>query len=707
MSITKSFQEPKKEQPYAEAFIDFYLEKYYPHIKVVFCVCPDKQHEYRQPDYYCIEPDVLIELKEVHDREEVEVHAGWEKNIENLRKEMQKSKQLLKGSYIIDLPVTLRISNRRLRQKIANAILDAIQENKKEISIEGIGTLDIHFLNNKERTIDFSTKAYSRFISPVSTIYRNIVTKIETANTQMASYSADVTKRILLLVNKYIFGDRLAAFIEALSLAYRRLLDFEYIDEIWLQLEKQDGKYNHTLIYAKEFLTSFDQQKIRSDIDTISLFEKWFYPLSRQDDLCREKLIVALRKLIGRKKPFILFHDTFAREEMIGLGTWLIEHERYEEAMWLIDRFITDPDPADPRDYTGNPEFNYHEKILEGEDPKIITTVLGRLAWVVQKLAISDKYIKNALMYTKRLVCHPNLYVKLQAIIPLTEIAARRQLLKGYGDRPYSEEYKTFHKLTFDLVKLIKNRPNYTIIADWLTRVFGYYNDLSTIEAEQVLTALQISPESSALFIYFAIFREKHYKKQPIEFSAERFRAWLTDIIKADKKIYIPLREKVAWHFWRILDEDLSKFDYLRSYIDLLIRQPYHKSTYYYNEKIIETCFTEYPDICLSWYMTVLDQVEKTTLLKVPKTEDIWLVSAEKIVVETAKQKPRQLLELSERLVNLWGKGVFIGNIRNLFEAYSLISDDDLKQKVKQRYVRWYELMKKMNPEIGDANWEI
>ncbi|GAG55295.1 unnamed protein product, partial [marine sediment metagenome] len=286
-------------------------------------------------------------------------------------------------------------------------------------------------------------------------------------------------------------------------------------------------------------------------------------------------------------------------------------------------------------------------KIAEGEDPKIITTVLGRLAWVVQKLAIFDKYIKNALMYTKRLAYHPNLYVKLQAIIPLTEIAARRQLLEGYGDRPYSKEYKTFHKLTFDLVKLVKDHPNYTIIADWLTRVFGYYKDLSTNEAEQALKALQISKESSGLFIYFAIFREKHYKNQPIKFNAERFRAWLADIIKAEKKIYIPLRENVAWHFWRILDEDLSKFDYLRSYIDLLIRQPYHKSTHYYNEKIIETCFTKHPDICLLWYMTVLDQVEKATLWQVPKTESIWLVSAEKIIVETARQQPKQLLRLS------------------------------------------------------------
>lgn len=196
--------------------------------------------------------------------------------------------------------------------------------------------------------------------------------------------------------------------------------------------------------------------------------------------------------------------------------------KRFGDVIWIIDKFIDDPDPQEPEKYSGDPKFNYHQQIAGGEDPHIITTVLGHLAWVVQKLAVNKSYITQALDYTKKLLSHKNLYVKLQAIIPLIEISARRQWLDGWGKRPREGQYKEFHKIVFDLINLVRENSNYKAIAKWLCHVFAYYKDLSTKEAEQVLDALKITDEAAGLFVYFGIFRQRHYKDQDIEYNGHR-----------------------------------------------------------------------------------------------------------------------------------------------------------------------------------------
>ncbi len=111
--------------------------------------------------------------------------------------------------------------------------------------------------------------------------------------------------------------------------------------------------------------------------------------------------------------------------------------------------------------------------------------------------------------------------MRLNAIIPLIEIAMRRQWLDGWGKRPRSAEYKEFHKLVYSLVSLVAQNPNYKAIAKKLCKVFAYYKDLSTNEAEQVLNALKITDKSAGLFVYFCIFRQRHYKDQAIEYNAK------------------------------------------------------------------------------------------------------------------------------------------------------------------------------------------
>jgi len=246
---------------------------------------------------------------------------------------------------------------------------------------------------------------------------------------------------------------------------------------------------------------------------------------------------------------------------IIRLGEHLAAKNRFNDVIWIIDKFIDDPDPEEPEQYSGEPDFNYHQKIANGEDPFVITTVLGHLAWLVQKLAIQKEYIGKALNYTEKLLSHKNLYVKFQAIIPLVEIAARRQWLDGWGKRPRESEYKKFHSMIFDLVELVSQNPNYKAIANKLVLVFSYYKDLSTEEADEVLNTLKITNESAGLFVYFGIFRQRHYKDQHIEFDGKKFENKLWEIIKSNTEDNIELKERISCHFWQISKENKDEFE--------------------------------------------------------------------------------------------------------------------------------------------------
>jgi hypothetical protein len=126
------------------------------------------------------------------------------------------------------------------------------------------------------------------------TININIRTKIDKANNQLGRLEA--RKKILLLVNKYLFGERIINFIEfftieALAYFYFDLLNHKNIDEIWLQIENANNKFSHHLIYDRDLLISFDKKKIKQkDKQRQQLFEKWLYTLQNLGDEHKDKL---------------------------------------------------------------------------------------------------------------------------------------------------------------------------------------------------------------------------------------------------------------------------------------------------------------------------------------------------------------------------------------------------------------------------------
>ncbi len=688
MNIQKLYQIEKDEDRFIGPFIEFYLPPRYPELSHVEVESPDKDNTQSLPDYYLVQPAILVEVKGIHDRAELETITGWERKINALKKELNsRDTSLIPGSFLVDTNRDFRVPRSPKRIKgVIDQLLDAIKNDQSSLTLEETGTFLIKKINDQDHHVAFGFRSNFTFFDPADTVHQNTKSLIKKADKQLGLFEGGkVSIKILLLVNWYVFSDKFGAIFKALCRSYEELMISQNIDEIWLQSGQSDGTFEHDIVYTRDLLMSFDRGEISTDRTTAHLLGKWFFALTLKGDEYKGKAFAALNRLLEVEEPHHLFEDSLDREQMVELGSWLIEQERFADAIWLIDRFIDDPDPPDPEDYSGDPKLNHHQRIANGEtSQQTITSVLGHLACVVQQLAVNDEYLLDALRYADRLLGHKNFYVKLEAILPLIEIAARRQLLDGYGIRPYQGSYKRFHDIAFDLVTLVENNPELIAIAEYLSLVFLSYTDLSTVEAELVLDSLKVTHESADLFVCFGIYRERCYQDQSIEFDQEKLDKKLRDMIKNNDEDYLRLRAGILYCFERILAEDPSEFDALQPYIDLFARQPLDSNLYRTLRRIIEKWIEGRPDVCIRWYKSMLSDFSKFSVSGKPSysCRGLWIGGMKSIVEVIAHTFPNELKEVIERIVRLYERGVFNGRLDTLIDSLDVLQDEELRNEI-------------------------
>lgn len=645
---------------------------------------------------------VALEFTQIFEKEEERIRSlQWGNLVGAFKEELKRylsthRKFNWSGTWDVETPKDFGATRHKseiIAKENVTLLINAIERQKSSIELGGFILKLKKVTEEPVGNLYFSTSAEAGFIDIAKDIEPKLREKLPQKNQQLTIKGAE---RVLILVNRYIFGETRAT-VSALSII-NHIWKYRSFDKIYFE----ESPSFFILVFSKELRNAWNLGKFLVNNSFIGPFQLWI-PNLRNNNAGR--LFSIIRKILI-KEPHKLLPDSSARAEIIKLDEWLLEQNRFKDLVWLIDRFLNDPDPEEPEKYSGDPKFNYHERIIKGEDPGFITTVLGHLAFAVQKLTFRKNYITKALNYTRKLLFRKNLYVKLQAIIPLNEIAARRQWLDGYGKRPYQGTYKEFHKSVFSLVKLVGENPSYEVIAKWLCYVFVYYEDLSTEEAERVLDALKITDKSGALFVYFGIFRQRQYKDQNIKFDGQRLGEKLKKMIKNSSEKYTGLRSDITWHLWKVLDENRDEFDTLKPFIDLILKQPYQKDIYDDVERIISDWIKSRPDICVLWYKLMLSQISKSLSRRKPLPGDgLWLMYTEEIVEAIASFSPCDLKEIMGRLVNLWKNGAFIGSPKKLFETFKLVVNKKQRQKIKKKFQKWYDSMKKLNPRLEKVDW--
>jgi len=687
-----------------KAFAEYYVREYLSNISsgTVDIICLDINEKQGNPDFL-IEPlKIAVEIKGIHDREEKEISARWSNSINYLKKHLNNNlPNDIQGTYIVETPIKAKFRKKKT-STYSSAVINAIRDSRESLFIEGFGTLKIHRISEKGTGIYFMGMGEGGIIDTPATVSHNIMNSLLKANSQLSRCKAK--KRIILFVNYYIHANDENDFVEALTYGYSDLSKLKNVNEIWVQ----DFAVGHTLhyeVYAREFLNTFEAESTKGIKNNILLFEKWFIPLVKVSDKFKEKCFRIVRGIVKNDKLQKYFRREDVREEIVRIGEWYAKNKKYSNVIWIVEKLIDDPDPPDPQNYVGDPKFNYHELIKNGEESGIITTVLGHLAWLIRYLGAEKKYIEKALSYTRILARHKNLYVKMHALAPLIEIAARRRWLGGYGKRPYEDSYKDFHDIVFYYVNLVKRNPNYKPIAHFLLSVFTYYKDLGTNEAINILDTLKISDDSAGLFIYFGIFRKSDFRNQDVDFDSSILEKKLRYILKSNK--YPDVQAKIAWHFWQILKDNREKYDVIEPYMEILFRRPYYQNTIDILQYILSDLIDEKPIECTGWYDILLNRIKRYVEAECNEDQRIlvWLHDTEKIMYAIARYSPLRFIPILKKLTYLLLNWVSIGNCSNLLTLYIKISDETLRNKSKTYSQKLYGLIKKERPDIPSIEW--
>ncbi len=256
-----------------------------------------------------------------------------------------------------------------------------------------------------------------------------------------------------------------------------------------------------------------------------------------------------------------------SREQIVQFAEKLSENRLYDEALYIIKVFINDSDPI-LDNYPDDPkgDFNYHRKIIEGDDNPTISTVRGYCAWALQKFCIryGRDYIPTILPLVEQLTKDPNYYVRMQACIPLLELVKNRHtvLSDNNKERFLSMEVAgCIENMAFDMLKDKENHKLKAVMKH-LAMVFTYMRTLDEKQAMLVLKTFRdtgfesVMDEAAPLYIFFAEFRSKSFKDWPwgdiTKFDDKPFKALLEDLLKNGSP---EIKSVLSWQFNRLPDE--------------------------------------------------------------------------------------------------------------------------------------------------------
>ncbi len=256
-----------------------------------------------------------------------------------------------------------------------------------------------------------------------------------------------------------------------------------------------------------------------------------------------------------------------SREQIVQFAEKLAENKLYDEALRIIKVFINDSDPI-LDNYPDDPkgDFNYHRKIIEGDDNPTISTVRGYCAWALQKFCIryGRDYIPTILPLVEQLTKDPNYYVRMQACIPLLELVKNRHTVLSDNNKERFLSMEVAERIEDIAFTMLTDKENHKLkaVMKHLAMVFTYMRTLDKKQAMLVLETFKntgfesVMDEAAPLYIFFAEFRSKSFKDWPwgdiTKFDDKPFKALLINLLKnGSPEIKIAL----SWQFNRLPDE--------------------------------------------------------------------------------------------------------------------------------------------------------
>ncbi len=501
------------------------------------------------------------------------------------------------------------------------------------------------------------------------------------------------------------------------------------------------------LNHNQQILITNSIQKISNDDSLVKVYKDFLRP--KLEEILKisfknEDAISSLKE-IG---PLELILDSSARENLVEFARKLAEAKKFKYALELAQIFILDSNPVqDYKNYDkGNDKeenFNYGKKVAEGEDAITINTVRGRCAWVLQKFVLLDgrDFISKIVPLVERLAFDGNPYVRLQACIPLMELAKIRHTVMPNNHKERFVTIETAGQINDLAFKMLEKESNYVEEGDdkmWailkgLVHVYGHLRIMTQGKTKQVVNIFlnldlsrevandnesyydKVITEFCVLLIYYAEYREQSTKVKEMEhvfqdqwdsvknFHPEWFKEQLINLILKGSS---SIQRNLVWRFWQLPQEKGANYEesfdiayrYILYFVDeekagqqRIYDHEVFSQIYYFIKDNIDNKFDECFDIwrkCLEIERPALEDLVNNDL-----TQNIswWPFHWNgRILIKIFEEKgEKEFLKWLEFLTN-YSNEVIIANDLNI-AVEQLMGIDDHVQQIKRIFTRLVE----------------
>ncbi|MCX6788932.1 MAG: hypothetical protein NTZ36_03595 [Candidatus Jorgensenbacteria bacterium] len=581
-------------------------------------------------------------------------------------------------------------------EKMADVIEQGIKDNagKEKFSHEGFQFHKIKSLD----TISLSYSEGARSVDSRGTATNSFASKLPKKNKQVNVLDHE---RVIVVVNWAFFVDADSA-IRALS-----SFDFEQfsnVDKIFF--EGKQGEFE--LIFDRSAIEALKTRSEVTNSETLNLLIKYLrYQLADKNRGAFD-FIKTVGSLSGNLD---WLSDNGVKENLVHYGSDLCQQGLVEDAMWIVRMLQNDPNPNptganDIDDPKG--EHNYHTQAIKNEDIRNITTVRGHLCWLMSRIIAQNKpeYYTEILNILTRYIAEENLYIRIQATYPLTEFVVRKKAVRNQDESPFIWDQTERSVVREIPLKMLRDNAQYPRVLEALLHIFDKFRDLNEAEAEEVLRVLiatdqdDVLHDLAALVPYFAIFRKNDFPDNGT-FNPDVFVKILKDQIINGKS---SMKSSMAWHFWKMLEQNTLPYEEIREYILLFWRNGYDSSVASTFGLIFEQLVRVAPE-------DAKDLFEKMIVLLKARLKDdpeekhqAWINGTEEVLA-TLVTEPDRLLSLVTKLKDIWMiGGMYIGDIPSIFESYQHVPTKD-KERVRSELKTMYDEMKGVNVHIQPVDW--
>lgn len=400
--------------------------------------------------------------------------------------------------------------------------------------------------------------------------------------------------------------------------------------------------------------------------------------------------------------------DHLARENMVVYcENQLKKGKGVDDGLWLLRmlRDDPDPDPRGEREVNRGEEFNYHKRVLEGDDIRYITTVRGHLCWLMSHLIVRNRpeIYEEIIEILKKYAAEPNLYIRTQLTFPLIELVVRRHATKNQDGSPFDwkpEQKLDVRELAF---RMLRNNAGHPRVLESLLHVFSRLRDVNEAEAEEILNLFlatgkeYVLHDLAALIVYFAVFRSRDWKDAS-PFDPTKFIAILKkQIVDGDKSV----RASIAWHLWKILQETQLAYDEIREYLLLFADGPYESRVVSMFALATEEILKNSAGDAAQMFKCMVKKTKEH--MELFPNEHHWLDATEKVIPVIAAQ-PDELITVVSNLKDLWMKGAYVGDPTAIFGSFRNVVPERREWAREQLKAIYYE-MKAVSPRLVDIDW--